>query len=180
MSLIKCSECGKEVSNKAITCPNCGYNIKNNKYIVPTSIKVISFLFPIIGIFIYAINIGKNDKLSKESIKYSLYGIVTSVVISLIVLFVVHFLLVPRTIVNKADRTKNIRSNITEVDKIIVDNYVGKNYMEVKSKLESLGLEVKIVKKVNHFYETDIIVDQDPKSGTIVNGGDLVTLYVTK
>jgi hypothetical protein len=24
MSLIKCSECGKEVSDKAATCPNCG------------------------------------------------------------------------------------------------------------------------------------------------------------
>ncbi len=24
MSLIKCSECGKEISDKAITCPSCG------------------------------------------------------------------------------------------------------------------------------------------------------------
>tara|TARA_B100000579_G_scaffold173244_1_gene141217 strand:+ start:475 stop:777 length:303 start_codon:yes stop_codon:yes gene_type:complete len=24
MSLIKCSECGKEISDKATTCPNCG------------------------------------------------------------------------------------------------------------------------------------------------------------
>lgn len=27
MSLIKCPECGKEVSNTALTCPNCGYSI---------------------------------------------------------------------------------------------------------------------------------------------------------
>ena len=28
MALIKCSECGKEVSSKASTCPNCGNPIK--------------------------------------------------------------------------------------------------------------------------------------------------------
>lgn len=30
MALINCTECGKEVSDKAITCPNCGAPIKNN------------------------------------------------------------------------------------------------------------------------------------------------------
>ena len=29
MALIKCSECGKEVSSKAKSCPNCGYPISN-------------------------------------------------------------------------------------------------------------------------------------------------------
>ncbi len=28
MALIKCPECGKEVSDKAVTCPNCGYPLK--------------------------------------------------------------------------------------------------------------------------------------------------------
>ncbi len=28
MSLVKCSECGKEISDKAISCPMCGYPIK--------------------------------------------------------------------------------------------------------------------------------------------------------
>ena len=28
MALIKCSECGKEVSDKAASCPNCGAPIK--------------------------------------------------------------------------------------------------------------------------------------------------------
>lgn len=30
MALIKCPECGKEVSTEAEACPNCGYPIKNN------------------------------------------------------------------------------------------------------------------------------------------------------
>lgn len=30
MSLIKCPECNKEISDKAKTCPNCGYPINSN------------------------------------------------------------------------------------------------------------------------------------------------------
>lgn len=29
MALIKCPECGKEISDQAENCPNCGYPIKN-------------------------------------------------------------------------------------------------------------------------------------------------------
>mgnify|MGYP002678385284 CR=1 FL=1 len=32
MALIKCPECGKEVSDKAEKCLNCGYPIKNRDY----------------------------------------------------------------------------------------------------------------------------------------------------
>lgn len=36
MALIKCPECGKQISDRAASCPNCGCPIGN----VPTSIKV--------------------------------------------------------------------------------------------------------------------------------------------
>lgn len=29
MALIKCTECGKEISDKAVVCPNCGFPIEN-------------------------------------------------------------------------------------------------------------------------------------------------------
>ena len=32
MALIKCSECGKEISDKAKSCPNCGCPIGDDKY----------------------------------------------------------------------------------------------------------------------------------------------------
>ena len=32
MALIKCPECGKEISDTAKSCPNCGYMIHNNEY----------------------------------------------------------------------------------------------------------------------------------------------------
>lgn len=31
MALIKCSECGKKISDKAFVCPNCGYPVKKNQ-----------------------------------------------------------------------------------------------------------------------------------------------------
>lgn len=34
MALIKCPECGKEISDKASSCPNCGYPISNNSFVV--------------------------------------------------------------------------------------------------------------------------------------------------
>lgn len=40
MALIKCPECGREVSDKATACPNCGYALnKNNGDIAPKSNK---------------------------------------------------------------------------------------------------------------------------------------------
>ena len=62
MGLIKCSECGHEISSLAETCPNCGAPVSNNYY--DESIKTenkfaktgniflgISVIFNILGIF---------------------------------------------------------------------------------------------------------------------------------
>lgn len=32
MAMTKCKECGKDVSDKAITCPNCGVSINKDTY----------------------------------------------------------------------------------------------------------------------------------------------------
>ena len=39
MALIKCSECGKQISDKAKTCPNCGNQISQLKEISDKEIK---------------------------------------------------------------------------------------------------------------------------------------------
>ena len=31
MALIKCPECSKDVSDKAQSCPNCGYELKQDR-----------------------------------------------------------------------------------------------------------------------------------------------------
>lgn len=64
MALIKCSECGKEISNKAISCPNCGYRIPPKKLT-----KLDKIFVPIISILIFAGIMG--IMFSPSFIKYS-------------------------------------------------------------------------------------------------------------
>ena len=46
MALIKCSECGKEISDKAIACPNCGCpNVAKNHCIINGIDVDCSFIF---------------------------------------------------------------------------------------------------------------------------------------
>lgn len=48
----------------------------------------ISFFFPIIGLIIYAVNIGKNDNLAKTGSKGAIYGIVIAgivIIVSIII-----------------------------------------------------------------------------------------------
>ncbi len=70
MSLIKCKECGKEISNKARKCPNCGYsnNEKKVKYICSSIMLIIIII--IIVIILKGYN--KNNKNSYSS--YSSYN----------------------------------------------------------------------------------------------------------
>lgn len=45
----------------------------------------ISFFFPIIGLIIYAVNIGKNDELAKNGSRGAIYGIVAVLLITIII-----------------------------------------------------------------------------------------------
>lgn len=49
MALIKCVECGKEISDKAKTCPNCGYTKKQELKMT----KIDKIFIPIITITIF-------------------------------------------------------------------------------------------------------------------------------
>lgn len=56
MSLIKCPECGKDVSDSAKTCPNCGYNVKY-KYIksIIKSKKILYLIITIIIVLVFVV-----------------------------------------------------------------------------------------------------------------------------
>lgn len=64
MALIKCPECGKEISNKAKKCPNCAYSLKNHKLkfkehkkvIIVSILLFILIIGGIIGFYIYSKN----------------------------------------------------------------------------------------------------------------------------
>jgi len=64
--------------------------------------------------------------------------------------------------------------------KITLDNFVGSNYLEVKGKLEALGIQVLIEKKdtKNENAEENIILEHSPKANEKVAKGDYVTLYI--
>lgn len=58
MALIKCSECGKEISDKADICPHCGYpinNIRNKNNLINKKKKYVIGLIFLVTIFIVGI-----------------------------------------------------------------------------------------------------------------------------
>lgn len=58
MALINCKECGKEISDKATSCPNCGYKLKETTAEKELSVAKTVAIVIIIGlgaIFLYNI-----------------------------------------------------------------------------------------------------------------------------
>ena len=65
--------------------------------------------------------------------------------------------------------------------KITIENYVGKNYLEVKGALEALGLQVLVDKKAVDNPETakdGEIIEQSTQGGEKLSKGDTITLYI--
>ena len=57
MSLIKCPECGNEISDKAYSCPKCGYPIKQkNVVVLKKDYKGKAKAFTIAGIIVFIIS----------------------------------------------------------------------------------------------------------------------------
>lgn len=82
MALIKCPECGKEISDKAASCPNCGYeSFKKKKKITKKSAVIIGVIVAVI-VFVIAMLllfqlVFKNNKLNKNSEDNQLIGVET-------------------------------------------------------------------------------------------------------
>ena len=61
MALIKCPECGKEISDKAKACPECGYKMnKSKKKFIPILIFVLLVVACVGGTFYYKTEIALN------------------------------------------------------------------------------------------------------------------------
>ena len=84
MALIKCKECGKQISDTATSCPHCGAKNKNNNEKASTGLKIICFLFPIIGIIIFAVNISSKPKYAKECLVASILPTILIIILTII------------------------------------------------------------------------------------------------
>ena len=94
MALIKCVECGKEISCQAKSCPNCGlilttknrqegYDLMKkmeNKMGIGIYSVIFGIIFPIVGFILGIIGIVKKEK-------YSVYGIFISIIMPIFYLF---------------------------------------------------------------------------------------------
>ena len=72
--------------------------------------NVLSFFIPLAGVIIYAVNVGKNDKLAKSSIKTAISGFVASLTIVFSIfmfLFVAYEITAVRTITVTGSRIEN-------------------------------------------------------------------------
>jgi len=74
MALLKCTECGKEVSENAEKCPNCGNSIRlESKKLSPTTIPLI-----IIGGILFALGMVESSILSIFGLLIILIAAVTN------------------------------------------------------------------------------------------------------
>lgn len=89
--LVKCRECGKEISSNATVCPNCGYKNINNQEKASFGILIICFLIPIVGIILFAINISSKPKYAKQCIISSILAPIIVIVITVISFFFVKY-----------------------------------------------------------------------------------------
>ncbi len=86
--------------------------------------------------------------------------------------------------VTGSKRTKNttITLYVSMGDtKITIENYIGKNYLEIKGALEAKGLQVLVEKKDVDNPEAakdGEIIDQSAKGGEKLSVGDTITLYI--
>ena len=62
---------------------------------------------------------------------------------------------------------------------VVLENYVGKNYYEVKTKLEKAGIKINIETEDvtdDDSVDENTIIGQSPKSGTIISQGDSIII----
>lgn len=85
--LIKCKECGKEISSSAVTCPNCGYKNVNEREKAPFGVLTVCFLIPIVGFILFAVNVSIKKRYAEQCLKASLLSIMFTLLTLVIIVF---------------------------------------------------------------------------------------------
>ncbi len=89
-----CTNCGKEIDDKAVICVGCGHTVKKLvKDSSSTGFAVLGFFLPLVGLILYLVYEGTQPLRAKSAGKGALIGFITSVVLS-IILVVAYFALI--------------------------------------------------------------------------------------
>ncbi|MFR3182327.1 MAG: PASTA domain-containing protein [Clostridia bacterium] len=168
MALIKCKECGKEISSNATACPSCGYKNINESEKAPFGILAICFFIPIIGIILFIINISNKPKYAKQCILAGLLPVII-IVVGLIVFYFIYF-------------GTSVYLSATTPYEIEIPNVVGMTEEEAKQIIEEKSLKVEIKETFDNKVPKGYIVSQDPKyiEKYSVKEGSIVTIWVSK
>ena len=108
---------------------------------------IISFLVPLIGLIIYAVNVGKDKHITEcalKGLKMYLKFLVAQFIISLIIILIIIFLLTPITTTVKGHRTSNYTK---EVD---IQETISKIPSKIQSNLYINSVDVKVQMKITY------------------------------
>ena len=87
MALIKCPECGAEMSDRAVSCPKCGYQDKAENMAICICAIVFSVIFPVIGFILGIVTLFIGNR------AYGRIAIIISIVLMVICFYFIYFLL---------------------------------------------------------------------------------------
>lgn len=84
-----CSQCGKELVDEAVVCPNCGCAVQapvNQQEDKPSTVlNILAFLFPVIGLILFLCFQKTTPVRAKAIGKWGLDGVVVGVALSILV-----------------------------------------------------------------------------------------------
>ena len=143
------------------------YAIKNSEKEYKGA-NIISFVFPIIGLIIYAINIGKNDKLAKSSSKAALMGMCTAVMLFFMIKTIMYVTAERESVNYGSKMNNNNKIDIEDNDnknkydsldslreELLKDNYISNCEIDTKDIL----ITIKIDYKENDFYDMKFAIN---------------------
>lgn len=85
-----CSKCGKELSDEAVVCTNCGCAVNGGKMIsnaaagddIPNGgLNVLGFLIPIVGLILYCVMHAQTPRKANQIGLFSLIGFVLAFIL---------------------------------------------------------------------------------------------------
>lgn len=143
--------------------------LKNNLDDEYKGANIMSFIFPAVGLIIYAVNVGKNDKLAKSCIKMALYGMGFGIILSIVIycicmvflygIFSANVTHTKRKRINTAEKVENKDEEYDSIEnlknELLKDQYIINCELKTTGKIIYINIEY----KNNEFYDKREVVN---------------------